>query len=77
MTLYTLEAGYCFQPSSTAYTAELRTPCDVRSTTVEGAFAPFTDGAFFLDLDGMTLVGWIELDGTLFPPANVLAEINA
>jgi hypothetical protein len=76
MTLYTIEAKGCFVPSTVAYTREANA-CDAISGYQEGIAAAWTDGTYWIDNDGVTLVGWIEADGTYFPSLEVLAAVNA
>lgn len=75
MTLYVIEADGCFQPRTLTFTREANA-CSAAAGYTEGLGAAWTDGGFWLDADG-TLVGWIEADGSLFPPADTLAAVNA
>ena len=77
MTTYLIEARGCFQPITTTYTRE-NNACDSRSEFTEGLLTPWTDGTWWLDHDGETLVGWIEQDGvTIFPPLEFQLIVNA
>ena len=73
MTVYFVELGFCFQPRPTAFTLE-NNACLSLADASENvqALAPWTDGTFWRDFNGV-LVGWIELDGvTFFPPLAAL-----
>ena len=75
MTTYSIEAKGCFQPRQTTYTKEANA-CDAKAGYEEGTFSAWTDGTHWIDFDG-SLVGWIEADGSYYPPLEVLAAINA
>lgn len=73
MSRYFLEHSGCFQPRVTTYELESNT-CAAWDAAVEAEIlAPWVDvngsGAWWLDVDGVTLVGWVEPDGvTYYPP---------
>jgi hypothetical protein len=75
-TFYVIEADACFQPRSLTYAREANA-CDAIGGFTEALGSAWTDGQFWLDHDGVTLVGWIEADGSLFPSQDVLDGINA
>jgi hypothetical protein len=67
MTTYFVELGFCFQPRPTTFTLE-NNACLSFDQAGEGMnLSAWTDGTWWRDFDGM-LVGWIELDGSYFPP---------
>mgnify|MGYP001173871187 CR=1 FL=1 len=64
---YYTEHGFCFPGRETAYTLESNT-CMARDSASEVLLlAPWSDGYWWVDEDG-TEVGWLELDGSYFPP---------
>jgi hypothetical protein len=84
VTTYTIEVKGCFQPRQIVYTLEANA-CGAADPGTPGVDPPpppsstlsaWTDGTNWIDFDG-SIVGWIEADGSLFPPADVLAALNA
>lgn len=70
MASWSLELKGCFTTGSSDITTEFR-PCGQPDEAQ--VFASFTDGTNWLDVDGATLVGWIEMDGvTFYPPSDVV-----
>ena len=65
---YYLEQSACFSTSLAAPVLESNT-CGARSGAgVVQTQAPWSDGTWWLDFDNLTQLGWLELDGTPFPP---------
>ena len=75
MTTYVVEVKGCFQPRQVTYTLEVNA-CIAGSGFEEGAASASTDGTNWIDFDG-SIVGWIEADGSYFPPLDQLAALNA
>lgn len=67
MPVYLTEQAFCFGGRVTTYELESNT-CLARSEApAVDLLAPWDDGFWWLDLDGRE-VGWLELDGTFYPP---------
>lgn len=66
MTVYSVESEACLRPTPPAYTVEANA-CSVLGNALEGVLTPWSDGTWWAEADG-TRVGWIEVDGSLFPP---------
>lgn len=67
MAAYLTEQAFCYRGRVTAYDLESNT-CMARDAASEAVvLAPWDDGGWWVDLDGRE-VGWIELDGTAYPP---------
>lgn len=67
MASWSIEQRGCFTPGVTESMVEYK-PCGQLPDAA--IYSAWTDGTNWRDLDG-TIVGWIEADGTLYPPADV------
>jgi hypothetical protein len=74
VTTYTIEAKGCFQPRQITWTREANA-CTAKAGYVEFGGSAWTDGTNWIDFDG-SIVGWIEADGSSFPPQDVLDALN-